>query len=65
MQLKVVLKPVPENRLRGAYPHLPCTFVAHLHLQVFTIPHLSKVLITSGKVEYDMPQLETYSPMLL
>jgi hypothetical protein len=28
------LKPVPANRLRGAYPHLLCDFVAQFHLQL-------------------------------
>jgi hypothetical protein len=30
------LEPVPVNRLRGAFPHLLCNFVAHLRVEIRT-----------------------------
>ena len=39
------LKPAPESRLRGAFPHLLCSLVAHYLQHIITFESLQKVVI--------------------
>jgi len=60
------LKPAPESRLRGAFPHLLCSLVAHYLQHIHTFEPLKNlwysILITTQKGESEPVDLPFLSP---